>query len=96
MKMHAKPFLMVTAGALALTACSTMPRREATAPALPPAWTDVETAQNEVALTDWWKDFGDPELDKLVAEGLQAGPSVRLAALRVKEARALSRQTFGD
>lgn len=96
MTMHAKPFLMVTVGALALTACSTMPSREATAPALPPVWTDVETAQNEASLTDWWKGFGDPELDKLVAEGLGAGPSVRLAALRVKEARALSRQTFGD
>lgn len=96
MTVHTKPFLMVTVGALALTACSTMPRREATAPALPSAWSDVETTQNEAALTDWWKGFNDPALDSLVAEGLANGPSVRLAALRVKEARALSRQTLGQ
>lgn len=94
--MHTKPFLMVTVGALALTACSTMPRREATSPDLPIAWSDVETTQNEAALTDWWKGFNDPALDSLVAEGLANGPSVRLAALRIKEARALSRQTLGD
>ncbi len=94
--MHTKPFLMVTVGALALTACSTMPRREATAPTLPSAWTDVETTQNEAALTDWWKGFNDRALDGLIAEGLANGPSIRLAALRIKEARALSRQTLGD
>jgi outer membrane protein, multidrug efflux system len=96
MKMHAKPLLVVTVGALALGACSHMPDRVATAPALPAAWTDVETQANTAALTDWWAGFNDPALDKLVAEGLASGPSVRVAALRVKEARALSRQTIGD
>lgn len=96
MKMHAKPFFMITAGALALTACSTLPDREATAPPLPPTWSDVETAANDASLTDWWKGFNDPALDRLVAEGLANGPTVRLAALRIKEARALSRQTLGD
>lgn len=94
--MRSKPFLMVTVGALALGACSTMPQREATAPTLPAAWTDVETARNEAALTDWWKGFNDPALDALVNDGLASGPSVRLAALRIKEARALSRQTLGQ
>ena len=96
MTVHTKPFLMVTVGALALAACSTMPRREATAPTLPTAWTDAETTRNEAALTDWWKGFNDPALDSLVAEGLANGPSVRLSALRIKEARALSRQTLGQ
>ncbi len=96
MKMHAKPLIMVTAGALALGACSTMPDRKATSPALPAGWTDVEMRAETASLTDWWKGFGDPALDSLVAEGLTNGPSVRLAALRVKEARALSRQTLGD
>lgn len=96
MKMHAKPLLMVTVGALALGACSTMPNRVATAPTLPTTWTDVETQASAAALTDWWTGFNDPALDRLVGEGLSSGPSVRLAALRVKEARALSRQTIGD
>ncbi|KAF0186720.1 MAG: RND efflux system outer membrane lipoprotein [Alphaproteobacteria bacterium] len=96
MKMHAKPLLMVTVGAMALGACSTMPDRKATAPDLPAGWTDVETQANAEALTDWWTGFNDPALDELVADGLASGPSVRIAALRVKEARALSRQTIGD
>ena len=96
MSMRPKRFVMVTVGVLALGACSTMPGRQATAPVLPSAWSDVETAQNEAALTDWWKGFNDPALDSLVSEGLASGPSVRLAALRIKEARALSQQTLGQ
>jgi NodT family efflux transporter outer membrane factor (OMF) lipoprotein len=37
---------------------------------------------------DWWKRFGDPQLDALVAEGLAASPSVRLARARVDQALA--------
>ena len=28
---------------------------------------------------DWWKRFGDPQLDALVAEGLAGSPNIRLA-----------------
>lgn len=86
--------LLAAASVLALTACSTVPRDRPTAPPLPQAWTGAPEATATVARTDWWKGFQDPTLDALVAEALEAGPSVRLAALRVREARGLSRQTL--
>ncbi|MBO9646995.1 MAG: efflux transporter outer membrane subunit [Variovorax sp.] len=37
---------------------------------------------------DWWRSFGDPVLDDLVAEAHRRNPSVRLAAMRILESRA--------
>lgn len=86
--------LLGATSALALTACSTVPRERPTNPPLPQSWTGAPEAPAALERADWWKGFEDPTLDTLVAEALQAGPSVRLAALRVREARGLSRQTL--
>lgn len=86
--------LASAAGALALSGCSTVPRDKPTAPPLPQAWTGAPTTAGDVQRTDWWTGFKDPVLDGLVTEALQSGPSVRLAALRVREARAQSFRTF--
>lgn len=84
------------AGASLLAGCSTMPRERAVAPPLPSAWpVAASDAATPAALTNWWNGFSDPTLDKLVEEGLERSPSVRLAYLRLKEARGQSRQTFG-
>jgi multidrug efflux system outer membrane protein len=40
---------------------------------------------------DWWRAFGDPELDQLVQRGLAANLDVRIAVDRVKAVRALFR-----
>ena len=88
--------LMSACAAIALAGCSTMPSRQAQAPTLPAGWEDLETRSEPAALVDWWRGFGDPTLDRLVAEGLAEGPSVKLASLRLKEARALNRQTLSD
>ena len=36
--------------------------------------------------TDWWKALGDPQLDRLMDEGLSGAPSLRLAEARVRRA----------
>jgi NodT family efflux transporter outer membrane factor (OMF) lipoprotein len=36
--------------------------------------------------TDWWKRFGDPQLDALVDEALKASPTLRIADARVRKA----------
>ena len=38
---------------------------------------------------DWWKAFGDPVLDRLEAEAIAANQSLKAAAARVSQARAL-------
>lgn len=76
--------------------CSTMPDRKAEPPPLPANWEDVGTQADEAALVNWWRGFEDPTLDRLVAEGLAEGPTAKLAALRLKQARALARQTASD
>lgn len=36
----------------------------------------------------WWRSFNDPVLDSLIAEARRANPNVRIAGLRIMEARA--------
>lgn len=82
--------------ALMLAGCSTLPRERAQAPPLPDQWQEAAAPPQAADLTDWWATFEDPLLDRLIAEGLQASPDVRRAALRVIEARARARQTLTD
>lgn len=86
-----RPLALLLASA-ALAGCSTLPRERPEAPALPAVWADAP-AGAEADLSVWWRSFDDPVLTQLVEEALESGPSVQLAALRVKEARALSRST---
>ncbi|RZA28523.1 MAG: TolC family protein, partial [Lysobacteraceae bacterium] len=37
---------------------------------------------------DWWRNFNDPVLDRLIAEAQRVNPTVRIAGLRIMEARA--------
>ncbi len=57
----------------------------------PAALATEQTFANETAGAawpelDWWKRFGDAQLDALVEEGLAGSPSIRLARARVDEA----------
>lgn len=76
-------------------ACTTLPSERAEAPPLPAAWADAP-AGADAPVTDWWRKFEDPVLDRLVAEALASGPSVQIAALRVREARASSRSVIAQ
>ena len=41
---------------------------------------------------DWWKSFGDPQLDALEQESLRTSPSLALAEARVRRAQALAQE----
>ena len=41
---------------------------------------------------DWWKSFGDPQLDALIAEALAGSPTLRAAEARTRRALALAEQ----
>ena len=40
----------------------------------------------------WWRTWGDPQLDALIAEGLAGSPDIAAAAARVRAAEALAQQ----
>lgn len=70
---------------LALSACTTVRKPDATLPASFGV-TDGQ-AMSDVALETWWTQFQDPELDRLVQQALTSSPDARSAASRLREAR---------
>lgn len=42
--------------------------------------------------TAWWRAYGDPQLDALIAEGLHGSPDIAAAAARVRQANAYAQQ----
>jgi multidrug efflux system outer membrane protein len=87
--------LMLAASALTLSACAVGPRYHA--PAEPPvALTALDphlVAAPQPPETGWWRTFGDPELDSLIGRALASNLDLRIAIARVREARALFRDT---
>lgn len=47
-------------------------------------------------VSDWWREFNDPLLSRLVDDALAANPDVRIAYANLLEARALSREIGYD
>lgn len=53
---------------------------------LKPVLVEISTAHD--ALKNWWKSFGDAELDRLMEQGLAANLDVKIALTRINQARA--------
>lgn len=45
--------------------------------------------QSKVTVRDWWKLYGDPQLNWLVAQGEEDSPSIKIAEARIATARAV-------
>ncbi|HZO13967.1 MAG TPA: efflux transporter outer membrane subunit [Polyangiaceae bacterium] len=88
--------LVVALAVTILAGCATGPRYERPAVELPAAWKDAP-AQGQSALGErWWSLYGDPVLDRLVAEGLERNRDLAIAAARIDEARAVLRITDAE
>ncbi len=79
-----------------VVACAPIPRLGTA-----PVPRDVRTLESRTALVstraewigdNWWHQFGDPQLDRLIAEGRAASPDVIAAAARVRAADAIAEQ----
>lgn len=89
--------LIAAASLLGLTACTTVqvdvPESRVHAP---DRFTQVEpntaTDTSQVDLARWWRNIPDPTLQALIEQGLEANADVRIAAARVREARAVVTQ----
>jgi multidrug efflux system outer membrane protein len=76
-----------------LAGCNIAPRYQKPAVDVPAAWKDVPAQGQAAAGEHWWIVYGDPVLDRLVAEGLANNRDLQIAAARIEEARALLRIT---
>jgi len=89
--------------ALILAGCATVPEIDpATIPATPVAfkegdgkWTRVAPAEARPR-GEWWKAFGDPVLDDLVARAERNNTELQVAAARLLQARALVKATDSE
>ncbi len=45
---------------------------------------------------DWWKSFGDPQLDRLIDEAVAGSPSLAIAAARISQAEAAASRTSNE
>jgi NodT family efflux transporter outer membrane factor (OMF) lipoprotein len=81
---------------LLATACASVP--DLGAKPIPSAAGDYASAQSLVAARsawpaeDWWKGYGDAQLDGLMAEGIAASPDLAAAAARFRTAQGLAQQ----
>lgn len=89
--------------AMVLAGCATTPKFAPTAvPAAPAAfkeldgrWAALPPAEAQPR-GEWWKSFGDPLLDDLVARADQHNTGIQLAGARLAQARALLRSANAD
>jgi multidrug efflux system outer membrane protein len=81
-------------GALVLLAACAAPGPDYRAPdsaglGMPRSWQGAQPgASPRDDLATWWRTLGDPMLDELLAAALAAGPDVKVAQARLREARA--------
>ncbi|WP_227470706.1 efflux transporter outer membrane subunit [Massilia sp. YMA4] len=89
--------LTAMAVALALAGCADMGNVQPQAHALRPA--DLTAGKAIAGAVDpaatwprdeWWKAFGDPQLDRLMAAALADNPTLKVAQARVRQAEALA------
>jgi len=83
--------------ALLLSGCAALPAKSDLRPIAQPGQFASSTslaAPNAAWPSDrWWTDFGDPQLDALIEEGLVGATDLRVAQARFSRSEALVRQT---
>jgi len=78
---------------LPLAGCLLGPDYRRPAVATPESYQHAAAAARETANTAWWRQFGDPVLDDLIAEALANNKGVQIAAANVEQAAAVLTQT---
>ena len=81
------------AGALALAGCTVGPDYQRPAVDAPAAFAGMPADAAAMADAEWWRQFGDPLLDRLIAEALAGNKDLRIAAARVEQAAGVLVQT---
>jgi multidrug efflux system outer membrane protein len=88
--MRARP-VVALAALLLMPACAVGPKYVPPSPEMPAQWREApaqSTAIDQTTLERWWTAFQDPVLDDLVARTIGGNLDLKIAAARVREARA--------
>ncbi len=88
-----RPFVItaLTGAMLSLTGCASfnMPAATSIAPVAPATWQAPAPHQGSTTdLTQWWSQFNDPLLPRLIAAAQEVSPSVSAAKSRIEQSRA--------
>ena len=91
-------FLLAPLAAAVLAACAVGPNYHAPDTKVADRFDSVEspTYSGEQGVAQFWQNFSDTELDKLVTDALASNHDLRIAMTRVREARALRRDAAFD
>jgi multidrug efflux system outer membrane protein len=90
--------ILAPALALLLSGCAWLaPDYQRPALDMPEKWTAEKQGEvQKEALKDWWKEYRDPALEKLIEEALANNGDLSIAAARVQEAQAQYNYAFGN
>lgn len=77
--------VLAGAATFGLAGCTLGPDYKRPDLVLPEAWRVDDRSAAELANTDWWQGFGDPDLDRLIQAALKANKDLRIATWRVAE-----------
>ena len=74
--------------ACCLSSCMVGPDFRPPANDLPSSWATARPPRSsDKDLRSWWNIFGDPQLNRLVSASLNNNPDMKVALLRIREAR---------
>ncbi len=87
---------LLLAGSATLSACASIPDL-GTRPEIRPAGQLASTESlrgptGEWPAQGWWKSYGDPQLDRLMAEAIAGSPDLKAAAARLRTAQGYAQQ----
>jgi NodT family efflux transporter outer membrane factor (OMF) lipoprotein len=95
-RFHRSFAVSALAGSALLAGCASLP---VVGPAPVPRAPQSFVAERSLGATSsvwpgdrWWAAYGDPQLDRLIEEGLASAPALAAAAARVRAAEAVARQ----
>jgi len=77
--------LLACAAAVTLAGCTLGPDYKRPELSLTPVWRADLLDAADLANTDWWKAFGDPDLNRLIDSALDANLDLLLATYRIEE-----------
>ena len=78
------------AAALLLAGCASFSGIESQSALRSAQSVGLEGAVKFEASTDWWKQFGDAQLDRLIAQALEGNPNLKIARARLARAQAVT------